>query len=57
MTDPPRYPDRGDDTGAESDREPTMAMSLWTKVVIIVFGLLIMLVLILHLATGGGPQH
>jgi hypothetical protein len=57
MTDPPRYPDTGKDSGAESDREATTAMSLWTKVVIVVFGLLIVLVLILHLATGGGPQH
>jgi hypothetical protein len=57
MTDPPRYPDTGEDSGAESDQEATTAMSRWTKVLIVVFGLLIMLVLILHLATGGGPQH
>jgi hypothetical protein len=57
VTDPPRYPDSGDDTGLESDRESTTRRSLWTKVAIVVFGLLIVLVLILHLATGGGPQH
>jgi hypothetical protein len=57
VTDPPRYPDRGDDSGVEPDPEATTGMSLGTKAVIVVFGLVIALVLILHLATGGGPQH
>ncbi len=56
MADPPLYPDRGDDTGA-SDTESTTSMSLWTKVLIVVFGALVAIALVLHLVLGGGPRH
>jgi hypothetical protein len=57
MADPPRYPDRGDDADAATDREPTARTSVWTKVLIAVIGLLFLAVIILHLLSGGGPGN
>jgi hypothetical protein len=56
MADPPRYPDRGNDTGVESEPGSTRS-SLWTKVLIVVFAVLFVVVIILHLLTGGGPGN
>ena len=56
MTDPPRYPDSGEDTDAGPESEST-STSLWTKVLIAIFALLFLAVIILHLLTGGGPGN
>jgi hypothetical protein len=52
MPDPPRYPDSGEDTGAGPEHE-SGSSSLWTKVLIVIFGLVFLVVVILHLLTGG----
>jgi len=57
MTDPPRYPEHGHDTNGSADAESTPRRPIWTKVLIVVFGLLVALALVLHLVLGGGPRH
>lgn len=56
MADRPRYPDSGDDAG-EPDSGTTAGISLWMKVLIVVFGALVVIALVLHLVLGGGPRH
>ncbi len=56
MTDPPRYPDTGDDRGAEPGRGPTTATPRWISVVGIIFViLLVLLFVLLHLTGTVGP--
>jgi len=52
VADHPRYPESGDDTGVGPDDE-SKGLSLWSKVLIVVFGLLVLAALVLHLAAGG----
>jgi hypothetical protein len=56
MADTPRYQERGQDADAGPERE-SGASSRWTKVLIVVFGLLFLAVIILHLLTGGLGNH
>jgi len=48
----PSYPESSDDTGVGPDDE-SKRLSLWSKVLIVVFGLLVLAALVLHLAAGG----
>jgi hypothetical protein len=32
-------------------------MSIWTKVLIVLLGLLVVIALVAHLVVGGGPRH
>jgi len=57
VTEPPRHPDRGDDTSGSADPESTRSTSTWTKVLIVVLGLLVVIALVAHLVVGGGPRH
>ena len=57
VAEPPRYPDRGDGASGPADSESTRSTSLWTKVLIVIFGLLIVIALVAHLVVGGGPRH
>jgi hypothetical protein len=57
VPEPPRYPDRGDDASGPSDAESTRSTSTWTKVLIVVLGLLVVIALVAHLVAGGGPRH
>ncbi|HMG25973.1 MAG TPA: hypothetical protein VKH36_04075 [Acidimicrobiia bacterium] len=57
MTEPPRYPEHEHDTSGSADVESTPRQSIWTKVLVVVFGVLVALALVLHLVLGGGPRH
>jgi hypothetical protein len=57
VPEPPRYPDCGDDASGSSDSESTRRTSIWTKVLIVVLGLLVVIALVAHLVAGGGPRH
>jgi hypothetical protein len=57
VPEPSRYPDRGNDTSGSSDSESTRGTSIWTKVLIVVLGLLVVIALVAHLVVGGGPRH
>ena len=56
MTDPPPYPDTGDETGVESDRGSTTSTPGWVKVLgIIVVIVVLLLIVVLHLSGSFGP--
>jgi hypothetical protein len=55
MADPPRYPNTGDDTGAEPDRESSTGKPRWVKVAIIVVVLVLVLLVALLVTGGHGP--
>ena len=57
MAEPPHFPDRGEDVRESSDTESTRGQSLWTKALIVLLGLLVVLAIVLHLVLGGGPRH
>jgi hypothetical protein len=55
MTDPPRYPDTGDDTGVGSDRGSSTGKPRWVKVAIVVVVLVLVLLAALLVSGGHGP--
>jgi hypothetical protein len=56
MADQPPYPDTGDDTGGEPDRESPAGTPRWVAVVGIVIAIgLLLLFVVLHLTGGVGP--
>jgi hypothetical protein len=57
MTEPPRHPEDGHERSGSADAESQPRQSIWKKVLIVVFGLLVALALVLHLVLGGGPRH
>jgi hypothetical protein len=57
MAEPPRYPAHGDDASGPADTEQTSSTSAWTKVLIVIFGVLVVTAIVLHLVLGGGPRH
>ena len=59
MADPPPSPNTGDDAGVGPDRESSVGLPRWVKVVGIVVALLILMFLAVQLIGGGHqiPQH
>lgn len=54
MTNPPPYPDTGDDTGTEPDHASTGGTPHWVKVFGIIGLVLILLLVVLQSIGGGG---
>jgi hypothetical protein len=54
MTDRPRSPKPGDDSGMEYDRESTTGTPRWVKVVGIILAVVALLVVVMLLVGGGG---
>jgi hypothetical protein len=54
MTDPPRSPKPGDDSGMVYDRESAAGIPRWVKVVGIIVIVLALLVVVMLLVGGGG---
>jgi hypothetical protein len=59
MTDRPRSPDTGDDSGRVYDRESTTGIPRWVKVVGIIAVVVVLLVVVMLLVGGGdhGPRR
>ncbi len=56
MTDPPRYPDTGDDSSVAPDRGSTARRSRWVAVLLWIIGIVLVLgFIVLHLTGTLGP--
>jgi hypothetical protein len=58
VTDPPRHPEPGDDSGMRYDREPGGGLPRWLRLAAIIVAVLALLVVVMLLIGGGhGPRR